>query len=732
MTANLPDRHDNNLIAVTRVELRLLGHFELVLGDSTITAIPSKKAKALLIVLAAAPRFTVTRARLASLLWGDSSEEQARQSLRQLLSNFRRASTLQSSLITISSEDAIGLDPKLVTIDRDSLVEVPVDASTTELLRVADLYRGEFAFGAEINEPAFDEWLQSERERIRELAIAVFDRLVRDLVRQGKHDEAYLRATALLAIDPMREETQRLVIAQEAIVSGRASAMKRYEGFRILLRDELGVRPEPATLQLLDKLRELSPSKLVGRGADNPPGSTATRMYVEPAAAVAAANEIRTAKKWTRGHSLIVVATVLILFLGGWAIKTQSLSSPVSSFYVGEDNGRVSVAVLPFESPQGKSDIEALATALESETTLAFARSNRLSVVALPDHQVSRSPVSLGKTLHVRYVVKTNISPIAGGEQANVTLFDSATGISIWSAPIVVNDESRVSFAREFYRYIFSEIALHRAQTFSDDDKDSTEGLLWRAEAAQVRSRVGTSESSAAELYERILVREPNHLFALLGLSSDLILKVARNQSDTREADIQHADELLKRAKVLAPNLADIAFKEGMLNKLRSNYEQASVDFERAFRLDPTHWTAAVQYAHVNIFLGRFEQAYDLMQVAMKTPLPDIAIAETGYMAGETALVAGHLPEAVAYLDMAVSGNPTVGRIHALHAAALQMAGRPVDAKAAAAEARRLSPGYTPKMMARRGGSSASARYVAARGDFVGAFRTALNGLPTN
>jgi tetratricopeptide (TPR) repeat protein len=129
-------------------------------------------------------------------------------------------------------------------------------------------------------------------------------------------------------------------------------------------------------------------------------------------------------------------------------------------------------------------------------------------------------------------------------------------------------------------------------------------------------------------------------------------LRVARDKSLDRAADIAAASELLMRAKPQAPNSSDIAFKEGMLNKLQGRFEQASADFQRATRLDPTHWNAAAQYAHVMIFLGGVEQGFALMEPAAKNLLPDLGAAETAYIAGETALAAG---AAVRYLNMAIS-----------------------------------------------------------------------------
>jgi Flp pilus assembly protein TadD len=125
------------------------------------------------------------------------------------------------------------------------------------------------------------------------------------------------------------------------------------------------------------------------------------------------------------------------------------------------------------------------------------------------------------------------------------------------------------------------------------------------------------------------------------------------------------------------------------------------------------------------IFLGRVEEGFALMEPAAKNLLPDLGAAETAYIAGETALAAGHADEAVRYLNMAISGNPTVGRIHALHAAALQLAGRKDEAGAAAEQAQTLSPNYTPEVMARRGGPRASPQYVEARTRMADAFRAA-------
>jgi DNA-binding SARP family transcriptional activator len=670
--------------------------------------------RALLLYLAAAPRFSETRRALATLLWSTSGEKQAQQSLRQLLSSFRRSAPVEIQPILVFDDVTVRLDPSCITVDRGALATIGPDTEPSDLETVARYYRGDFGAGGEIGEEVFDRWLQDERGRVREIAIGALDRLVRVNADAGRHQEALAFANRLAAIEPLREESHRLVIAEEAIVSGRASAMLRYEQFRILLRDELGVRPEPATADLLESLR-------------NAPARQRNAVHH---ASQSNSDGIVASVSTDRSRGLVAtfigIAT-LVLVTAGWIVLRQH-NAP--QHFVGEDVGRVSVVIMPFEGAGNDAALRSRLSGLEAETRLAFSRSTpRLSVVQTPEGSASSGPVQTGRQLHARYVVATRVEPAPG--QADVTLYDSATGVAVSSAAIALSDV-KVKFARELFRQVYPEITLHHAKVLTATQPDSISALLWRAEASRIRTRVGEADPEEFKLFEAVLAREPHQFYALLGLSECYILRVARDQSKHRKADIERATDLLRQAREQAPQLAEIAFLEGMLNKLQGKFEQAVPDFERAFRLDRTHWNAAAQAAHVKIFLGRFEEAYAEMEEATKNLLPDIAAAETAYIAGETALVAGHPDRAVSYLDMAIVGNATIARIHGLHAAALWMAGRQEAARAAAALSQSLTPPYPLAAMARRGGPHASARYKAARDQYTAAFKAALDAHPTN
>src|SRR5512140_532069 len=101
------------------LRLQLLGDYQIHSASGTLIALSAKKSQALLAYLSVKPTQLVSRDKIATLLWSSTGPEQARQSLRQLLS------TLRKELVQISPDrpllveesDFLGIDTSLVTAD---------------------------------------------------------------------------------------------------------------------------------------------------------------------------------------------------------------------------------------------------------------------------------------------------------------------------------------------------------------------------------------------------------------------------------------------------------------------------------------------------------------------------------------------------------------------------------------------------------------------------------------
>lgn len=419
------------------------------------------------------------------------------------------------------------------------------------------------------------------------------------------------------------------------------------------------------------------------------------------------------------------------------AALAAAIVSGVSAFHllaptppaplVGEEGGRLSLAVLPFESPAGDERLRQVGVALRDDILLALSQGTWMTGLPVPDESATQPPRALSQSLRVRYVLGVRLIELADELRGQLQIWDAATGITLRALPLAVDaaddEQARRNFTREVFRIARLETALHRARQLEHAPEHEIEALLWRAEAAKVVSRAGEFNPETEKLYDAILERKPEHQLALQGLASHFTLKVSRNLSADRDKELDRAEELYNRARGLDPNSADIAFLGAMIDKLRFRFPEALEGFARTTALNPSHWMAPLQQAHVLTFLGRLEEGYAKALAAMNLPANDHRLGDSAYIAGEIALLAGQDQQATEWLRLSVRSNPTVGRDHALYAAALELTGRSAEALEAAATARRLNPTYTPDVMGRRGGKNVAPRFVAARDRYVAAFR---------
>src|SRR5207249_4722238 len=95
----------------------LLGTVEARLDAGSAVSFGRKKAEALLAYLALHPGQRQPRDKLATLLWGDTSDERARHSLRQALVTLRQALPREAAASLVEEGDTVGVNPATVEVD---------------------------------------------------------------------------------------------------------------------------------------------------------------------------------------------------------------------------------------------------------------------------------------------------------------------------------------------------------------------------------------------------------------------------------------------------------------------------------------------------------------------------------------------------------------------------------------------------------------------------------------
>ncbi|HKH28550.1 MAG TPA: hypothetical protein VKA61_09470, partial [Sphingomicrobium sp.] len=106
--------------------MSLLGRFAIsgTAGPLGTLQISSRKGCAIIAYLAMRPDFRADRERLATLLWGDRPDKQARHSLRQCLTSLRQD-------LAASRPELLFLPGEIVALDADA---ISVDALDFEAL----------------------------------------------------------------------------------------------------------------------------------------------------------------------------------------------------------------------------------------------------------------------------------------------------------------------------------------------------------------------------------------------------------------------------------------------------------------------------------------------------------------------------------------------------------------------------------------------------------------------
>ena len=210
-----------------------------------------RKGWALLGYLAIESERMHSRAALAALLWPNLSETSALTNLRQVLSNLNRFcnQALGPDVLCIE-RSAVGLlRGNGPMFDLDLLQQMPCDS--VHLM----VEQRVFLDGMEdIADSNFQSWLASTRQMLDAQLLDAAARCCDEMLEASRWEPAVELASALSQRDPWNEAHTRRVMRAHAGTGMRAAALKVYQRFESVLRQELGLDPGQETRGLLEQI----------------------------------------------------------------------------------------------------------------------------------------------------------------------------------------------------------------------------------------------------------------------------------------------------------------------------------------------------------------------------------------------------------------------------------------------------------------------------------------------
>jgi adenylate cyclase len=355
---------------VELLKLQLLGDFRARDGAGGTVEVSTRKGRGLLTFLALQPAMTAPRERLASLLWGDRGEAQARSSLRQTLTVLRRE--LGAGIIG-GDEERVEL---LATVsDANEFRELAGATAAAELRKAVSLFGGDLLSDSGLTDQVFEEWLLAERATLQDLMLQTLERLLQLETGAGR----IAAAKRLVALDPLREASHRALIGAYLAVGEKGLAQKQFEACKVLLKRELGVEPAAETLEL-------------GRATSSAEAGTGTIPPAERSQGVPAVPLVE------RGE--LSVAVLPFTNLG---------SDPEQQHFV---DGLTEDLITDL------SKVPSLFV-IAAQTSFRFRDE--------PD------PATMGRELGVRHVVHGSVRRMSGDLRLNAQLVDAMSGAVVWA-----------------------------------------------------------------------------------------------------------------------------------------------------------------------------------------------------------------------------------------------------------------------------------------------------------
>lgn len=494
-------------------------------------AFSTRKVGALLSFLALSPQQSASREHLASLLWGNGSDQQARQSLRQALVLLRK--DVRPHEIVDADAHTVRLRPGTVWVDAVELEALAGCKDFDALTRAVGLFRGELLAGVAIREELFETWLRQQRRRFEAIGSDALERYAACADTLGRGQDAIAAVERLLSIDPLREDWQRLALQLYARHRGHNEALAQAEAFARLLRQELSVEPEAKTQHLIEQIRHgalarstpaaINRQPLAPDAAPRPVSSGTTLQSTEPQVAAprlpqwlspstAAAPWIASRssvhfwlRSWPRSWppsgkiagavaGAATMAGLVFLVMTQFAAPTPdasvlSMQGPVPASGPPQrvtvdaktarfEKGVVAMMVLPFTSNGGANEAQnsgasgAIAGLITDELTTTLSSAGAIRVIsretASTFHGQSADAARIGAELGVAYLLEGSASMRGDSLRVNIGLVETATGLRVWSRRFERSGHDRMAIQDEIINGLCRELQIEVTRIASE------------------------------------------------------------------------------------------------------------------------------------------------------------------------------------------------------------------------------------------------------------------------
>jgi DNA-binding SARP family transcriptional activator len=248
-------RHDVSVAfrySAAVIRVRAFGPLQVSRGDQVLGTreLGGVKPRQLLSILIAHRPRTVSKDRIAALLWGDSPPKHVAATLETYVSKLRRAlEEVAAAGLIVTEPGGYRVELAGVELDLDELDRAS-RGGRAELERALALVRG-----VVFEEEVYATWAIRLRDKYRAAHVRALLAAAKLAGADGDHDAALAYGNEVLELDRTHEAGYRVVLAELAALGRTDDVIRAFERCSASLREELGVMPSAGLLELYDAIR---------------------------------------------------------------------------------------------------------------------------------------------------------------------------------------------------------------------------------------------------------------------------------------------------------------------------------------------------------------------------------------------------------------------------------------------------------------------------------------------
>lgn len=561
------------------LQVDLLGSFSL-LFDGRKIVLKSRKAQAILGLLALSKNGEESRDYLVGMLWSESDQNKARASLRQVTRILRN--TFQECGFDGYRDErrSLSLDRASIRVDVDRVVDEVRNGDPMTLLsreKLAD----DLLKGLDGVDPAFSIWILARRQTLSNQLTVILEDLIRgDALSRNSTEQV---AHALLGLDPTHEEAVRELMVSKASAGDIGGALSVYGSLWQTLDEQYDVEPSLDTQMLVARL------KLSGTVEDQRQAPVAAQPL--PAT----------------GHA-----------------QQATPQAPVQPTVHDPDAEKLVISIEPFDLSGVRDQNRYIVHGFRRELIACLVRFREWILHEEPKYESSPADAVTNRST---FAIGGGASEGPDSLRFVLTLLDKQTDGYLWSEAVELSTNSWFEMQQFFVRRIATALRVHVSaervnRIASREVTDLVAFDKWLLGQATFLSFDRRQWRDAAEQFLLVINSMPHFAPAYSSLaqlynSEHIVMPGVLRDSKRTE----RALELAREAARLDPVDSRSQLCLGWSHAMSKNYDQAMIYIPLAYELNANDPWTMVSAANCFAFCGEYERAKKAAREALNLPL---------------------------------------------------------------------------------------------------------------